>query len=100
MAIPPQFRPWASMAAAPRASPVQEWRRSPSAAGERQDALQRRQRRRARENDALAEQEGVADDLALLLEAIALEPPARLDRIGIKAEGVAHQRQIIFAALL
>ena len=45
-------------------------------------------------------QEGVADDLGLLLEPVEIEGPTGHQVIGIAAEGVAHHRQIEAAARL
>ena len=42
---------------------------------------------------AVAEQEGVADDLALLFDAVAVERLAGLQRIIVTAEGVTGERQ-------
>ena len=42
----------------------------------------------------------MADDFGLLLEAVAVERLALLERVGIAAERVAHQRQVEAAACL
>src|SRR3546814_20120056 len=47
-----------------------------------------------------AQQEGVANDLRLLLQPVAAERFARHDVVSIAAEGMAHQRQIPTAAPL
>src|SRR5690349_11138146 len=50
--------------------------------------------------DTTFREKAVADDLRLLLQAVAAEGPPGLQLVGIAAEGMAHQRQIERAALL
>lgn len=64
------------------------------ARSERQDAFQSRERRRARHDDALPHQEDMADDLRLLLNAIAGEGPPRPDGVTIAAKRVPAQEQV------
>src|SRR5688572_21512333 len=66
------------------------WRRR-----RRLNGSERQQRggRRRREPKSTLREERVADDLGLLLEAVAPERLALLDRIAVAAERMAHQRQ-------
>lgn len=52
------------------------------------------QRRGAGDAGAFAQQEGVADDLGLLLDPVAGKGLAGLQRIVVTAEGMAPERQV------
>src|SRR3546814_4494727 len=67
---------------------------------ERQQRFIDRKRRLALYRNPPAQQEGVANDLRLLLQPVAAERFARHDVVSIAAEGMAHQRQIPSAAPL
>ncbi len=60
---------------------------------ERQDRFQHFERRLADDSPAPPHQEDMAHDLGLLLDAVARERAARLEIIGVAAEGVAAQQQ-------
>src|SRR5687767_11039046 len=63
---------------------------APHLAPEWQDAVVDLARHRPAHPRAAADLERVLDDLGLLLDPVALQRPARLDRIVVAAEGVAH----------
>src|SRR3546814_8446041 len=61
---------------------------------ERQYAGERRERRRAGNGGPLAQQKDMADDFGLLLDHIAFQRPARLDRVAITAKGMPPKDQV------
>src|SRR6478609_3426355 len=52
---------------------------------------------RARQPDSVAQQEGVTDDLGLLLDPVTRQWPARLEAVAVAAQRVAMEQQVPFA---